>query len=519
MTIRLVLSTRGMSAREQVELCAPCHSRRFLLHDHEHEPGTDVLDHLVPSMLDEHLYYPDGQIQDEVYEYASFLQSKMYKHGVRCTDCHDPHSTRRYEEGNELCLRCHRGDVYNTGEHHFHKSTYEGKPSPGWLCQNCHMPQRVYMGVDWRADHSIRVPRPDLSLTLGTPNACSVAACHGDKPARWAADWTAKWYGQARPRHYGSILAGGRAGNAEVRNDLLRLTQDRLYPAIVRATAVSLLDRFEGPDVEDAVRKALSDEESLVRRSAVDLARILPREDRIRTIVPLLNDPVEGVRTQAASLLAESPGTMLQGKDSTSFRAALDEYERAMRYQADFSSSGYNLGNLYVAMGRPEDAEREYRRSLRIDPFFVRSRVNFSLLLSALGRNPEAEAQLRAALAAEPDLAAAHYDLGLLLAQTGQLDEALEHLEMAARARPDFARGQYNLALLQSRLGKTEEAQRTLSAALRLDPRDADILFATAELRLRLGDLRGAREAVEAWTMAHPEDPRIPGVRALLEGR
>ena len=516
---RLVLSTRGMSSREQVELCAPCHARRFLLHDHEHEPGTDVLDHLVPSLLDDNLYYPDGQIQDEVYEYASFLQSKMYRHGVRCTDCHDPHSTKRHKEGNDLCLQCHRGDVYNTGDHHFHKQFHEGKPSPGWLCQNCHMPQRVYMGVDWRADHSLRVPRPDLSLKLGTPNACSVEACHGDKPVQWAADRAAKWYGQSRPRHYGSILSAARARTPEVRDDLVRLTQDRLYPAMVRATAVSLLERYTGTEIQGAVKKALSDEESLVRRSAADCAWILPPEERLRAVVPLLSDPVEGVRSQAARLLGESAGTKLQEKDSAAFRKALDEYERAMRYQSDFASAGYNLGNLYAAMGRPQDAEREYERSLRIDPLFVRTRVNYSLLLSALGRNPEAEAQLRAALDAEADLPEANFNLGLLLAEMGRLEEALGPLEKAARSRPDFPRGHYNLAMVQVRLGKLAEAERTLARALELEPAEADFLFALADLRLRRGDRRGAREAVEAWAKARPEDPRIEAMRAAVEGR
>jgi len=374
------------------------------------------------------------------------------------------------------------------------------------------------MGVDWRADHSFRVPRPDLSLSLGTPNACSVEACHGDKPVQWAADWTVKWYGQARPRHYGSTVAAARAGKREARDDLVRLTQDRLYPAIVRATAVSLLERYDGPEARKAVIQALADEESLVRRSAADRAWILSPEDRVRYVAPLLRDPVQGVRSQAARLLAETAGTNVKENDEAALRDALGEFERAMRYEGDFASAGYNLGNLYAALGRPQDAEREYLRSLRIDPLFVRTRVNYAQLLSATGRNEEAERQLRAALDAEPHLPEAHYNLGLLLAEMGRLEESAGALERAAGAMSGFARAHYNLGLVRSRLGDLTGAERALARALELEPANADFLFAMTDVEARRGDLPAARAALQAWSSAHPDDPRLPSVRTALDG-
>jgi predicted CXXCH cytochrome family protein len=513
---RLVISIRGMGAREQVELCAPCHSRRFLLQDYRHAPGTDLLDHLVPSLLTENLSFPDGQIQDEVYEYGSFVQSKMYRHNVRCTDCHDPHSTKRHKEGNALCLQCHRGDVYNTRDRHFHKEVHRGKPSPGWLCANCHMPQRVYTGNDWRADHSLRIPRPDLSLSLGTPNACGQAGCHADKPAKWAADAFAKWYGQARRPHYGTILAAARAGRPGARADLLRLTQDRLYPPIVRATAVSLLERHPGPETQEVLICALEDEESLERRTALDQAAFLPPDERLRRVLALLRDPVKGVRIQAARVLAETPGRRLAVEDETAFREALAEHEAAMRYQLDFASAGYNLGNLYAALGRPEDAERSYRNSLTIDPLFVRTRVNYALLLSRLGRNPEAETQLREAVKIEPRSPEVSYNLGLLLAEMGWLAEAIPPLEQAAGLQPGFARVHNNLGLAYRQQGKTAAAEASLRRARDLEPSDPDFLFAMADLLMRQDIIKQAREVVRTWAEQHPHDPRARQVQAAL---
>ena len=95
-----------MDSHEQVELCAPCHSRRAILGDYTHaEPN--LLDSMLPSLLTPELYFADGQILEEVYVYGSFTQSKMHAAGVTCGDCHDPHSGKRRAEGNLLCAQCH----------------------------------------------------------------------------------------------------------------------------------------------------------------------------------------------------------------------------------------------------------------------------------------------------------------------------------------------------------------------------------------------------------------------------
>ncbi len=111
----LAVKTSGIDSRELVELCAPCHSRRSAMGDYRHTE-TDFLENFLPSLLSEGLYFPDGQIQDEVYVYGSFTQSKMYRHDVRCSDCHDVHSIKLVQEGNALCLQCHRAAQYDTSQ-------------------------------------------------------------------------------------------------------------------------------------------------------------------------------------------------------------------------------------------------------------------------------------------------------------------------------------------------------------------------------------------------------------------
>jgi len=238
----LAVRTSRISPRQMVELCAPCHSRRAELGDYDHT-GAELLDHMLPSLISDGLYHADGQLLDEVYVYGSFLQSKMYAREVSCPDCHDSHSLQLHRQGNELCLHCHQREVYDTADHHFHKKIHEGVESDGAKCVKCHMVEQPYMVIDWRADHSFRVPRPDLSAELGTPNACTQSGCHDDKPLQWSIDAYTGWYGKARKPHFGIAFAAAREGDPAVRPELARIAASDLNAPIVRATALELLAR------------------------------------------------------------------------------------------------------------------------------------------------------------------------------------------------------------------------------------------------------------------------------------
>ncbi|HEY5657886.1 MAG TPA: tetratricopeptide repeat protein, partial [Myxococcota bacterium] len=412
----LVIPTREASAQQQVELCAPCHSRRSELGDYDHT-RVAVLDNQLPALLTEELYYPDGQIQGEVYVWGSFVQSKMYKSGVRCSDCHDVHSLALRQEGNALCLQCHRADAYDTADHHFHKKVHEGRPSAGALCVKCHMPERPYMVVDWRADHSLRVPRPDLSQEIGTPNACTQAGCHDDRPLAWSVDAFRRWYGIARKPHYGTILAAARRGDPGAREALIRLAGDSLFPTLVRATALSLLDRYPGGEAAAALRAALLDDEALLRHTAVQSMAVADPQERVSLLAPLLFDPAKAVRLAALAQLAGTPEGLFEPYQREAYREVEAEYVTTMQYSLDFPFAGMNLGTLYARLGRPREAESYYRRAIGVDELFSPAKINLAILLSGEGRNPEAEQLLREVVEAAPEHHEAAYLLGLLLVE------------------------------------------------------------------------------------------------------
>jgi len=498
----LATRTSKLAGADLVGLCAPCHARRSQFDD-QGTPGGEFLDRYLPALLAPGQFHPDGQILDEDFEWHAFTQSKMYANGVRCSDCHDVHSGKRYKEGNELCTRCHRADTYDAATHHFHKKEWKGKPSAGVLCVSCHMPGQNFMRVHFRRDHSMRVPRPDLTAAIGVPNACSAAGCHSDKPLAWVQAKYDGWYGKKRKPHYGTVLAAGRRQDPAAERDLIQLAQDPLRPSVARASAVDLLAEYRGPDALSALEKALADPEPLVRATAAQRIPGGPGE-LARLLGPLLQDPVRAVRAQAAARLAGPAAARLPEPQRKAYAAALDEYVQAQRYMSDMPSGPYNLGNLGAALGDTAEAERHYRRALEIDDQLFAAKANLATLLAGQGRLGEAEELLRQAHGARPGDANLSFNLGLLLAEVGKRGEAEKMLRSALEADPRLAAAAYNLSILVAERRPSEAVALARKATdLRPDvPRYASTL---AFYQARAGDMRGAALTLEALIRAHPE--------------
>lgn len=485
------LEVRFDDSVREIDSCAACHSLRAPIR-RDRSPGHAFLDAFRPTLLDPGFYHADGQILGEVYEYGSFLQSRMFAEGVRCTDCHNPHSLRLRVLGNAVCEQCHHPEApldrfptltaknYNSPDHHFHPEGSEGAQ-----CVNCHMPERTYMQVDPRRDHSFRIPRPDVSMTVGSPDACTT--CHTDQTQAWAAGTIADWYGPGRRRepHYGEALAAGHEGTSDALDRLILLAGDEEQPEIVRATALQQIGPLDSEGFE-RLSTVFEDPAPLVRMAATAGLGALPDPERSRLGTRLLRDTVQSVRVQAAEGMAPV-AARLTGDARTAFEAARAQYEAAAAALPDNPVSHYNLGNFHTATGEFSNAVRDYRRALSLDPAFEPASLNLAVLLSQLGRYGDAEAALRNAVTAQPDAGDAHYSLGLLLAEQGQLPAALEHLERAAVLLPLNARVQYNHGLALQRLDRRAEAEAALLRAEGLEPDNPAFLNALTILYVQEG--------------------------------
>jgi tetratricopeptide (TPR) repeat protein len=379
------------------------------------------------------------------------------------------------------------------------------------------MPERPYMVIDWRADHSLRVPRPDLTLETGVPNACSQAGCHDDKPDKWSADHYTTWYGRARKPHYGTILAEGRNRRPEAEEKLIRLAGDELYPTIVRATALQLLGAYPGEASAAAFNRALSDPEPLVRYTAVLHVNITDPERLKEFVAPLLFDPIRAVRMQSAVRLAGLPRELFKPYQIEALEETIEEYEAAMTYSLDFAFAGHNLGNLYATMGDAEKAMTFYEAAIEIDDLFYPAKANLAVLYNTQGRNDEAERLFREIVEDYPEQYESSYSLGLLLAEMNRFDEAAVYLRRAAEGMPEHGRAWYNLGLIEQAQGRLPEAERALQAAVNSDPSNIDFLFALADHYIKRGELERARSVADRMIEVQPGNQTGHDIKAYVD--
>ena len=519
-----VIKSNKLDPTMQLETCARCHSRRHIVHPN-YRPGNRYADHYGLTLLNEGVYHADGQILDEVYVYGSFLQSRMFHEKVACTDCHDPHTAgRRISEttgkplaGNSLCTRCHTPAKYDSAVHHRHEEK-EGLTRDGTRCVDCHMPERTYMVVDPRRDHSLRVPRPDLTVKLGTPNACNTCHDKKDETPEWAAAKVVEWFGPKRAGNesFAETLTLGRLGKPEAEAMLIELVKKRQAPAIARATAVSLLRNYPASSQSlSALEGALDDDSPLIRAAAVNslgqLAETLPpawsTEFLDDFLSPRLNDPLREVRTGAARALAGLPPSTFSAKETKSLKQALKEYFAAQDAIAERYTAHMNRGTLYerLAQGRRADRDmkgardllnraiKAYETAILVEPNMVGPRSNLAPHYDRLGRTDDAikirqkESQLLARdIGFLPKDATLRYRHGMMQYVLGKMDEAEQSLVKACELAPDDQHFLMSLALFFHKLARWDDALQRAEQLLKMQPRNPTYRQIHDRIRKRL---------------------------------
>ena len=491
--------------RKEVETCGLCHARSAEFSE-DWIPGRSLSDTHFVAPLSRGSFFPDGQMRDreETYNYAPFKQSRMFAAGVTCSDCHDPHSAKTRLAGDNVCLQCHVSAKYAVAAHNHHEGV-----SPPVACASCHMPVRTYMGVDRRHDHSFRVPRPDLSAKLGTPNACN--DCHSDKSSQWAAAAVERWFGPERIgfQNYGAAFHAAWADQADSEALLSVVAMDSTTPAFVRASAVTDLASYLSAANLELAKNNLGDPDPMVRIGALDMLENAPASQIWQLASPLLSDSSRGVRIKAVELLAAIPSASQPAVERARFAAAAAEFIAAQRLNADRPEARVTLGNFYARRRLTNDAEAEYQAALRLEPQFTAAAINLADLYRQVGKDSEGRQVLQAAILTSPREASLHYALGLELVREKQLDGALDELRQAAELGPDQARYGYVYAVALNSAGRPGDAIAALKQNLQRHPNDRDTIQALISFSRDAGDLQSALDYAKLLTQIVPNSPDL----------
>lgn len=510
----------------EIQQCAGCHSRREPLGDASPAVGTPFADSYRLAVLRDGLYHPDGQILDEVYVYGSFLQSKMYARGVRCSDCHEPHSGELKAAGNAVCTQCHNPDgnhefptlkraTYDGPKHHFHKAG-----TPAAKCVNCHMPERLYMVVDGRRDHGFRIPRPDLSAEIAVPNACT--DCHSDRQAAWAAKQVKVWYpnGRSGEPHYGQVFAEARRDMVDsVQGQLIALALNTDQPGIVRATALHLIASTPTAAAADRTAILLEDSDPAVRGAAIRVQSAASPPVRAQRIVPRLSDRMRSVRIQAARNLLDIPVARYPPAIAKSLRDAMREYQASLMAKADFPEVQMAIAGTALALRNLPAAEQAFGEAATMDPQRADAWMMVARLQVQRGALDEARASLEQAVAANPSDGVLHQSLGNLLVMAGKNSKAVAPLEQAAHLMPDDATVAADLGVVLSNLGEHGRAVDVLQEVVGSMAETADTLYALIVSLVALGDLTAAEPVVRKLEVEYPASPLGRQARQLVRGR
>ncbi len=498
-----------LKTHKEILACAGCHARRMQFSD-DPNAVAGFFDAFHPSLLETPLYHPDGQQREEVFEFGSFLQSKMYAAGVTCSECHEPHSGKLRASGDELCAQCHAPERFAQTTHHHH-----AQGSTGSHCVECHMPATVYMGVDARRDHSMRIPRPDRTVSLNTPNACN--RCHAEESAAWAAEALKSW--GIAPEGFQRFAEAFAAADRGAPAALASVVDGADQSALARASALARLSSRPAPAAIGLAARSLTIDDPLVRLTATRLLAAADAETRARTLAPLLDDKTRLLRMEAARALAGEAESALPAADRDRFEKALAEYVEAQLFNAERAESHANLGALYAARGDAEKSRAEYERAITLDPAFFPATIALAEITRAAGDEPAAEAILRRALARDAGNGALHHALGLSLIRQHRSGEALSALAEAVRLAPENARFAYVYGVAFHDLGEPAKALTTLREALARFPNDGEILYALAAYELETKDEASAISRLEALIRLEPENEEAIALLRSLQAK
>ncbi|WP_420848498.1 multiheme c-type cytochrome [Pseudovibrio axinellae] len=437
------------SETDQHKVCFSCHSRRLQLADGQAVQSTEYFDRYLPSLLDEPLFFADGQPRSETFIMGSFLQSKMFEKGVSCSDCHDPHSGQLVAPEPQVCTQCHLATKFATRSHTQHPTS---EKSP--LCSDCHMPSTLFMAVDARKEHSFRIPMPGVSAAIGAPDTCT--SCHVGKTQQWAQAKLDHWNQNNSKNGEASLLFFlARRSDPAALDGLLTMAQSPGENTMKRAAAIAYLANYKDPRIPEVLTKLVRNKNHFLRLAVIKGARNLPQQTRWHVVEPLLSGRSLAIRTEAASVLVED-WTALSWPQKEQLAPALAERIATLSFNSDRAFSHLVKSEASLAQGYPNTAKQQIERALEVEPNSEEAHVARAEFLRSKGKSQEMWEALVNSLKLRPDSATLNYLIALEQYRRGDLDGALSSFKASTQLAPEEPRYWLALGLIQSHLGQKQ---------------------------------------------------------------
>nr|PZN85094.1 MAG: hypothetical protein DIU57_07405 [Pseudomonadota bacterium] len=184
---------------------------------------------------------------------------------------------------------------------------------------------------------------------------------------------------------------------------------------------------------------------------------------------------------------------------------AIKDLNRAIVLAPGYAAAYNNRASALLKLGRPEEAALDYTRAIRLAPQSAASLTGRGQALLAQGRPYSALTDFRRAIALDGRSAAAHRAQARAAMQVGHFEDAIENLSRAIALEPENAELHIDRGEAYRFAENTPSALRDFNRALEIDPQSARALAGRA---LALAKTASFEEAEADLAAAIEIDPR-----------
>ena len=153
-----------------------------------------------------------------------------------------------------------------------------------------------------------------------------------------------------------------------------------------------------------------------------------------------------------------------------------------------------SAGNIYMSIGKFQQAVSSYRASLALDSSSAEAQNNLGEALGELKQYQTALRAFQQAVALDGAFVKARYNMGVTYDKLGQLKYAEFVYRILIRDYPDFPLAYDSMAVTLSKSGRAREAIPFHQKAVMLNAKDPSFHYNFAISYLMLGDLKNAQE-------------------------